>query len=98
MAEFLEGFDGGLKAVVHAERQARRPLPATDRAGDVKALLRGADPLAYLELATEGSHGDEEFVLLVARREGDGRLAIVAPVATDDALLDRAIRKSLPAA
>jgi hypothetical protein len=36
--------------------------------------------------------GDDEFVLLVARREADGRVAILAPV-QDGALVERAIRK-----
>jgi hypothetical protein len=96
MSSFLDGFDGGLKAVVQAERQARRPAPKAAPSDDYRALLRGADPLAYVELAPQAAD-DGEFVLLVARREGDGRLAIVAPVAADGALLDRAIRKSLPA-
>ncbi|MDB5698506.1 MAG: hypothetical protein JWN69_1310 [Alphaproteobacteria bacterium] len=99
MAEFLERFDGGLKAVVHAERQARRTRPVADPAENAKALLRDANPLGYVELsrANLGAGDDDgEFVLLVARREADGRLAVVAPVAADGALLDRAIRKSLP--
>lgn len=97
MAAFVEGFDGGLKAVVQAERQARRPAPAAAPTDDARALLRRADPLAYVELPAGGAD-DGEFVLLVARRENDRRLAIVAPVAADGTLLDRAIRKSLPAA
>jgi hypothetical protein len=35
-----------------------------------------------------------EFVLLVARRESDGRLAVLAPVRPDKALIDRAIRSA----
>ena len=35
---------------------------------------------------------EDEFVLLVARREGRGRLAVVAPVA-DHRLTEQAIRK-----
>jgi hypothetical protein len=34
-----------------------------------------------------------EFVLLLARREGDGRLAVIAPVPEEQTLVDRAIRK-----
>ena len=36
---------------------------------------------------------EEEFVLLVGRREADGRVAVIAPVA-DRKLTDQAIRKS----
>jgi hypothetical protein len=39
--------------------------------------------------------GEGEFVLLLARRDPDGRLAVIAPVA-DAGLLDRAIRKLAP--
>ena len=72
-------------------------FPAAAPTDDARALLRRADPLAYVELPAGGAD-DGEFVLLVARRENDRRLAIVAPVAADGTLLDRAIRKSLPAA
>ena len=46
-------------------------------------------PLARVEIEVAG---EDEFVLLVARRDADG-LAIVAPVA-DQKLVDQAIRKS----
>ena len=46
-------------------------------------------PLARVEIEVAG---EDEFVLLVARREADG-LAILAPVA-DQKLVDQAIRKS----
>ena len=85
----LEAFDGGLKGIVAAERRTRRPEPAIDAGEAARAALRAADPIAYLDLATRG----EEFVLLVARRTGDSRLAVLAPVA-DKALIDRAIRKA----
>jgi hypothetical protein len=83
----LERFPGGLKGVVGAERKARRPQAASEPTPDGRDLLRRAVPIAYLDVA-----GDEEFVLLVARRDADGRLAVLAPVA-DTGLLDRAIRK-----
>ena len=89
---YLEGFAGGLKGVVAAERCLRRPASAdlTSRVEERHAALRAARPLALSEVAEAG-----EFVLLVARREADGSLALVAPVASDPTLIDRAIRKSL---
>ena len=51
--------------------------------------LHAAPPLAHVEIEVRG---EDEFVLLVARREAEG-LAIVAPVA-DRSLVDQAIRKS----
>jgi hypothetical protein len=89
MQAFLEGFEGGLKGIVKAERRERRPHSAPDASEEALAELRDASPMAVIDVpAAEG-----EFVLLIARREADGRLAVVAPVASDAALLDRAIRK-----
>ncbi len=87
---FLERFSGGLKGIVQAERRARRPEPVADSGEAARAALRHADVLAYLDVVTD----DSEFVLLVARREPDGSLAVLAPVAQDASLLDRAIRKA----
>ena len=50
-----------------------------------------APALAHLDIKT----GGEDFVLLVARREADGRLAVVAPIAEDKGLIERALRKSV---
>ncbi len=91
---YCESFEGGLKGIVQAERKARRPQKEGQASGDkgaeARASLRSAPAVAYLDLAAEG-----EFVLLVGRREADGRLAVVAGVAADEGMLDRAIRKSL---
>jgi hypothetical protein len=38
--------------------------------------------------------GEEEFVLLVGRREPDGSVSVVAPVMADPAMLDRALRRA----
>ncbi|HST35725.1 MAG TPA: hypothetical protein VLK25_03745 [Allosphingosinicella sp.] len=89
LARRIEAEDGGLKAIVAAERAHRRPAAKPDRWAEVRAELRSARPLAKLDLAVEGVG---EFVLLVARRDADG-LAIVAPVA-DPKLIEQAIRKS----
>jgi hypothetical protein len=86
----LESVSGGLKAIVQAERQARRPERKGDSIEAVRATIRSGNALAHLDLDT----GDaEEFVLLVARREPDGTLAVVAPVTHDQGLVDRAIRR-----
>jgi hypothetical protein len=90
MQPFLEAFEGGLKGVVRAERRERRPEAARDTGEEARTALRQAPALATVEIDAKG----DEFVLLIARREADGRLAIVAPVPEDAALLDRAIRKS----
>ena len=87
----LERFEGGLKGVVAVERWERRPHREPTPNQALRAALRAADPLGFLEIDAEG----EEFVLLVARKEPDGRLAVVAPVRADAGLIDRAIRKSI---
>ena len=88
-AEAIERTAGGLKAIVAAERAARRPAPRPDRWNEIRAALHAAPPLARVDIQVEG---DGEFVLLVARRDPGG-LAIVAPVA-DPKLVEQAVRKS----
>jgi hypothetical protein len=85
---YLESFEGGLKGIVAAERRARRPAPRPDRAEEIRDRLRTAPAFAYVEVEA----GEEEFVLLVGRREPGGRVALLAPVA-DKAMVDKAIRK-----
>jgi len=89
LAERIEAFPGGLKGVVAAERAARRPAARPDRWAELRAALHAAPPLARVDIAVAG---EEEFVLLVARREAAG-LAILAPV-SDPRLVEQAIRKS----
>jgi hypothetical protein len=78
----------GLKSLVQAERRARRPEPKPDTGESARAALRSARPLGHVDIP-----GKAEFVLLIARRDEVGGLAVVAPVA-DEALLERAIRKA----
>jgi hypothetical protein len=90
LAEYLERFKGGLKGIVQAERRERRPAPRPDAAEAARTALRQAMPLAHLD----GGTSEGEFVLFVARREPDGRLAVIAPVAPDKALIEKAIRRA----
>ena len=89
LAEHIENFEGGLKAIVAAERAARRPAPKPDRWAELRTRLHSARPLARVDIAVAG---EDEFVLLVARREGTG-FDIVAPV-SDARLVEHAIRKT----
>src|SRR3954469_11258196 len=62
----IESLEGGLKAIVAAERAIRRPATLKpDRWAELRARLHNARPLARVEIAIAG---EEEFVLLVARR------------------------------
>ena len=89
LAEHIEAYEGGLKAIVAAERAARRPAPKPDVWEALRSRLHSQRPLARVDIAIAG---EEEFVLLVARRDGDG-LAILASVA-DAKLVEQAIRKT----
>jgi hypothetical protein len=89
LRDFLESHEGGLKGVVLAERRERRPAARSDKTEAARILMRGAPPRAIVDVGAV----DEEFVLLMARREADGSVAVLAPVPADSGLLDRAMRK-----
>lgn len=91
-SDYLKRQKGGLKAIVAAERAARRPASQPDRLEEAREALRSAPAQAYVEL-DGGADGDEEFALLMARRLPDGRLAVIGAVPHDKALTERAIRK-----
>jgi hypothetical protein len=85
----LERQPGGIKGIVQAERSARRPATQRNPVEIARAALRRAEPQAVVSMAA----GDGEFVLLIARREADGTLAVIAPVPEDQQLIDRAVRR-----
>ncbi len=93
-ATILAGFDGGLKAIVAAERRAKKIAagiePATAAADDPRARLRSARKRDLSEFAGAG----DEFVLLVARRDADGSVAIVGSVQGDATFTEKALRKA----
>ncbi|SFP88008.1 hypothetical protein [Sphingomonas rubra] len=82
---FLDGFAGGIKAVVAAERAARKPAPAAER----HATLADRPAIARLSLQIDAAAGTG--VVLVARMGDDGVLDIVE-VRADEALASRALR------
>ncbi len=85
----IEGQAGGLKALVAAERQARRPASTPDTRGEVALQrLRNAAPIALESLPS-----DEEFCLVLTRRNAEGVHEPIARVA-DRAMLERAIRRA----
>jgi len=85
---FIGKQPGGLKALVAAERQARRPDAKPDtRSSDARARLRTAPALSLNALSCS-----EEFGVLIARRRDDGGYEPVAMV-EDSALVEKAIRR-----
>jgi hypothetical protein len=87
--DLIEKQPGGLKALVAAERQARRPEPRPDTKGQAaRAKLRSAPPMSLADVPA-----DEEFAVVVTRRGADGRHEPVA-IVDDEALVERAIRRA----
>jgi hypothetical protein len=93
LAEILSNYDGGLKGIIAAERRAKKVASgqhiATTQA-DPRPRLRNARARDLSEFAGVG----EEFVLLVARRNADGSVAIVGAVEADAAMTEKALRKT----
>ena len=87
--KLIDGQAGGLKALVAAERQARRPEPKADTRGE-----KARDKLRSVEALSIGSlPSSEEFCLVLTRCGADGRHEMVATV-EDPAMLERAIRRA----
>ncbi|WP_339688895.1 hypothetical protein [uncultured Parasphingorhabdus sp.] len=92
LGNLLRHHDGGLKAIVHAEREANRPTGLLTKARavgeDLLAKLRSAPSRQLQDIEA----GDSEFVVLVARKDANGDLAIVGPVRGNDKLTGQALK------
>lgn len=86
----LESHAGGLKGLVYAERAERRPVPkvSTAKADVARERARAITPKAIFE-----APGDEEFVVLVARRVDESHVAILGALPEDAALVEKALRQ-----
>ena len=88
--DLIEKQPGGLKALVAAERLARRPDTRPDTKGEAaRAQLRSAPTISLAAIPAE-----EEFALVVTRRGKDGTHEVVA-IVEDEALVERAIRQAV---
>ena len=93
LADVLAKYDGGLKGIVSAERQAKKVAAGVQLAPsskDPRPRLRAARKKDLSEFAGTG----DEFILFVGRREADGSVAIVGTVRGDAALTEKALRKA----
>ncbi|QIK96764.1 hypothetical protein G7076_10245 [Sphingomonas sp. HDW15A] len=88
---YVEGQSGGLKALVAAERQARRPdRRPDDRVEKARAELRRREALEMKAIL-----GDDEFVLVLSRRViGGGTGYEPIALVEDSKIIDRAIRRA----
>ncbi|HEY0326504.1 MAG TPA: hypothetical protein VGC46_11110 [Allosphingosinicella sp.] len=93
-SQVIEQFDGGLKGIVAAERAARRPAAKPDRSAERRARFESAPALAMVDGIDAGGVEAGEIVLLVARKESDGSLAVLAPALRDSRLVDSAIARA----
>ena len=94
LAELLSRYDGGLKAIVAAERRARKVASGAHVSAapvDPRSRLRSARVRDLTEFSGQG----DEFVVLVARREADGSVAIVGAVEADTALTEKVLRQTV---
>jgi len=88
--KLIEQQPGGLKALVAAERTARRPETKGDTKGAAaRAHLRTAPALSLADVPA----GDE-FALVLTRRGADGHHEPVAFI-DDEALIERVIRRAV---
>ena len=92
LADYLSSADGGLKGVVNAERRLRREESGkeVEAEGDVRAQLakklRELDEIMLETLSGEGP----EFSLVMVRRDGSGKVALIGEIADDVSLIERA--------
>jgi hypothetical protein len=84
---FVETYSGGLKAIVRTERNLRRPNSAPKALPDCVERARTMMPKGIVEIA-----GQEEFVLLVARRIDAGHVAVLGTASADDRTIVRALQ------
>lgn len=92
---YLDHFDGGLKGIVAAERQARAVAQGNrrvDRAADARVRLTHSDVLATLALANVPVTEDG-YVLLVGRRNASGAIDVVAAAPPHKPTLDMVLRQ-----
>ncbi len=90
LPQLLEEQDGGIKAVVKAERAWRKPAAKSTAIPTADIALRA--PLATLVIETDSLEGD--YVVLLARTNAQHSLDIVAAISGDAALTRHTIRRA----
>jgi hypothetical protein len=95
---FLDASDGGLKAIVQAERAARATAKGNqrvDKAETAREMLRRSPALGSFIPSNANSSGDEFCLLVGRRRPGSNEIDIVA-VAEEQQQLVEAVLRRLP--
>ena len=86
---WLSSLSGGIKGVVAAERGERRPALKVDRVQSARMMLGSAPARATIDLGDV----DGDIMLLVGRREPDGRIAIVSRPIVERGAVDKALKR-----
>ncbi len=87
---FVDHYEGGLKGVINAERAMRR-APTAERSEQSRVeRARQLMPRGIVEMP-----GQDEFVVLIARRVDDAHVAVLGQMNPDDKLVERALRQLL---
>jgi hypothetical protein len=95
LAGYLAATEGGVKAIVKAERRLRREeqgKPVDDPAAVREALAQALRALEAISLEELDGAGPE-FALALIRRDEIGCAEILAEVPEDIAMIERAVRK-----
>jgi hypothetical protein len=87
--EWLASLAGGIKGVVTAERGERRPALKVDKVLSARMMLGSAPARALIDLGEVA----EDIVLLIARRQDDGQLAIVSRPIGERTLVEKALQR-----
>ena len=85
--DLLEGHVGGLKGIIQAERVERRPEKSATPATDYRTHARSLEPKMILPF-----EGDDEFVIIVARRVDSSHVAVLGASAYDEGMIQKALR------
>lgn len=89
LAAYLEHYDGGLKGLLRDARAAKRsPKLAVPRQNDTRERARALEAQAIFAVP-----GDDEFVILVARRMDGDHVGVIGVAELDNALIDRALHR-----
>jgi hypothetical protein len=92
LAPYLDSYPGGLKALVRDERARKRgDAPARSNVDAAAEKLAEMAPVAMLPIA-----GEEDYVLLIARRVDADHVGLVATVTPDDAVWRKLAAKARP--
>jgi hypothetical protein len=89
LAAYLEQFEGGLKGLLKSTRATRSPTKmAVPRSNSARERARKLEPQAIF-----GIPGDDEFVILIARRVDGDHVGVIGAAELDEGLIDRALQR-----